>query len=329
MKVVFITSDIEDPSARLRVSNYLAPLGEAGLEARARELPRSSRARWRLFRSLPEHDVVVLHRKLFSFLELSFLRRNSRTLVYDFDDAMGLRVPWQSGRPARARTRRFRRTVAWSDGLLPGSNALREMAGPVRVPVHVLPTPVNLDRAPAPSPARPSGTVLGWIGQESSLPYLEALAPALERLARSVPDLRLRVIADAPVEVPGVFVEPVAWTEEGEWEALAGVDVGLAPLTDDAWSRGKCAFKVLQYFAAGRPVVASPVGMNAEVVTPEETGLWARTEDEWVSALAGLLPDAGRRQRMGEAGRRLVEERYGLRGRARELCDFLWRVRKR
>jgi glycosyltransferase involved in cell wall biosynthesis len=325
-KVTFLSADLKDPSARLRILNHRPGLEKAGFEVEVRQLPGGTRGRWSLFRSLGTSDVVVLHRKLFTFLELAFLRRNARRLLFDFDDALWLRVPWRGRSRSRLRTARFRRTVSRSDAVMAGSPDLLAMAGVDERKGLVLPTPVDLAPFPGSGSREDSReVVLGWIGQASSLPYLDQMAPVLERMGKSNPRLRLHVIADAWPTLHGMEVVRVPWTLEGEAEALRGIDIGLAPLSDDDWSRGKCGFKVLQYFAAGKAVVASPVGMNRRLVKDGENGLWAGTPEAWEEKIGILAHDPQLRERFGASGRRLVRESYALEDVTCRLADFLRR----
>ena len=119
---------------------------------------------------------------------------------------------------------------------------------------------------------------------------------------------------------------PCRWSEEGEARDLAGADVGISWVPDDPWSRGKCGLKVLQYLAAGLPVVANPVGVHTEMVRPGETGFLATTASEWRDAVARLCGDAALRRRMGEAGRALVESRYSVAAGARAWCKVIERL---
>jgi glycosyltransferase involved in cell wall biosynthesis len=152
---------------------------------------------------------------------------------------------------------------------------------------------------------------LVWIGSHSTIPYLRQFLPALERAANEVPGLGLVTIADETVAGAGMPVEHVPWTAEGEAEALCRGDIGIAPTPTDRWTLGKCGFKIVQYMAAGLPVVASPVGANAELVWAGESGFLPVTPEEWAAAVVRLATDVELRVAMGRAGRERVE---------RELC---------
>jgi glycosyltransferase involved in cell wall biosynthesis len=164
--------------------------------------------------------------------------------------------------------------------------------------------------APA-SGARAGGTPrLGWLGTEGNLPFLELVRPALVELRERGRSFELEVISGATPHWPELSVKHVPWSLEGAAPALAELDIGLAPLPDTLWTRGKCGFKVIEYMASGLPVVASPVGAAREIVVHGETGFLAGDVGAWVDHLDSLLIDAALRRRLGGAGRRRVQERY-------------------
>jgi glycosyltransferase involved in cell wall biosynthesis len=148
--------------------------------------------------------------------------------------------------------------------------------------------------------------VLVWVGMPGNVQYLAPLRPVLAALTRRFPGLQLRVVSSAFPDWHDVVIDRVAWSPQVEKQALASADIGLMPLADDAYTRGKCAFKLLQYMAAGLPCVASPVGANNEVLADGRSGLLAASTADWEVALARLLADAPLRQAMGAAGRARV-----------------------
>src|SRR5581483_10021650 len=151
---------------------------------------------------------------------------------------------------------------------------------------------------------------LVWIGSTSTLPYLRQALPTLGEAAGRVPGLRLLIVADASIERAPLPIDFVPWSVEAEAEALHSGDIGIAPTPQDRWTLGKCGFKILQYMAAGLPAIASPVGANAEIVRPGETGFLPEDPDEWVTAIAQLASDVELRARIGRAARERVEAHY-------------------
>jgi glycosyltransferase involved in cell wall biosynthesis len=307
-------------------------LEKEGVSASMIEIPRFSRARWDFIRSLAEADTVVLHRKLFNWLELAFIRRNARSLVFDFDDAVMVRDPFRSSPASRRRSGRFRNVVSKADGVIAGNAHLADLAleHGASCEVRIIPTGVDLGRYMPANATGQVGAVLGWIGQASTLGYLAGILPVLDGLAPENPGMRLRVICDAFPENTAIPVERRTWSEETEAEDLAGIDIGLMPLSDDPWSRGKCGFKILQYYAAGKPVVASPVGVNSDLVVPGETGFLAEEPGEWAEAITTLASDPDLARKMGETGRELVVNRsLTLEDYAVSLAAFLREITAR
>jgi len=154
--------------------------------------------------------------------------------------------------------------------------------------------------------------VIGWTGSYSTYQHLERIYPILARLAKRH-RFRLVIVGTEAPEIHGVEVDFRPWRSETEAHDLADLDIGIMPLPDDAWSRGKCGLKALQYMALGIPPVVSPVGVNTEIVNDGVNGLVAETEDEWVDRLARLIENPPLRERLGRAARRTIEERYSAR----------------
>lgn len=196
--------------------------------------------------------------------------------------------------------------------------------------VEQLPTVVDLERYPLNNSTRIDSEAVPrivWIGSPSTVKYLKLLSDPLQTLAQRMPFV-LRVIG-AAFELPGVQVECVAWTEATEVAAISGCDVGVMPLLDSPWERGKCGYKLIQYMAAGLPVVASDVGVNGEIVRTGVNGYLVRSSDEWVNALARLLSNANLRQQLGSAGRQRVEDVYCIKKTAPVMANWLIRAMRK
>jgi hypothetical protein len=162
-----------------------------------------------------------------------------------------------------------------------------------------------------------SRLTLVWVGSSSTLKGLERFAPTLSAIGHAVSGTRLKIICDRFIDIPHLPVDRCSWDEHTEAAEIASADVGIGWVPDDAWSRGKCGLKVLQYQAAGLPVVANPVGVHAEMVRDGETGLLATTIEDWIIAVRRLAAEPALRQRLGAAARRQVEERYSVAAAAR------------
>jgi glycosyltransferase involved in cell wall biosynthesis len=153
---------------------------------------------------------------------------------------------------------------------------------------------------------------LAWIGSASTLRGLERVRDLLDSLGRAFPRLALQVICDRSISLRHLRVEFRNWSEATEAADLADADIGMSWLPDDGWSAGKCGLKVLQYMAAGLPVIANPVGVQADLVRHGETGFLARTPEDWHDAVRCLMRDVDLRRQMGHAGRRRVEADFDV-----------------
>jgi glycosyltransferase involved in cell wall biosynthesis len=309
---------------RYRVEAFRPFLERAGYALTLLPWPRHWWSWFQLCRELRQADAVLLQRRLLRGWQLALVRRSSRFLIFDFDDAVFLRDSYAPrGLLSAGRLRRFTAAVRAADAVTAGNPFLAEQAarcGARRV--EVIPTCVDPGRyTTARHTARGEGVQLVWVGSSSTLRGLESIRPLLEGLGRDRPGLRLKLVCDRFLTLEHLPVLACPWTEAGEAEAIAAADVGISWVPDDDWSRGKCGLKVLQYMAAGLPVVANPVGVQADMVRHGESGFLARTPEEWGRAVGRLAGDPELRQKMGRAGRRRVEADFSVaRGAARWMA---------
>lgn len=217
-----------------------------------------------------------------------------------------------------------------------GNSYLEQRALDAGAPwVEVVPTVIDLVRYPAPCQLKlvqPGGvdSVPGivWIGSPSTVAYLQVIREPLRVLSKRVPFV-LRVIGGGAVDLPGVRVESVHWTEAAEVESIKACHVGVMPLTDSPWERGKCGYKLIQYMACGLPVVASPVGVNSSIVQEGVNGYLAKDAQAWANRLEQLLTSVSLRTKMGAAGRQRVEQEYCLQVTGPRLANWLHKVAKK
>ncbi len=321
-------------SAAVTVSPPFVPISKRpDTRSRLRAWPRSWLSRLLLYRRVSHADVLLVQRKLLAAWQLRLLRRRVRWLVYDFDDAVFLRNSYHPlGHDSPRRSRRFDHTMALADFVVAGNDYLRAQTLPAATAsrVHVIPTCVDTARYPMAAHAPAGQTVqVVWVGSVNTIKGLEQLAPVLEDLGKKHTGLQLKVICDRSLNLHHLPVTFTPWQEATEAHEIAAADIGVSWLPDDPWSRGKCGLKVLQYMAAGLPVVANPVGLQARLVRPGVTGFLAETAAEWHQAIRRLAADAELRRRMGRAVRHLVATQYDVRVGAGRWLGLLDRLQHR
>ena len=264
----------------------------------------------------PGYDLVIIGLELFPYLPAVFERYlglRQLPYIFDFDDPV-FHYYDLSGNPAVRWLlgNKIRRVAAGAAHVFAGSPYLVDYVRAVNASVEYLPTVIDLDRY---SKTRDfialtkAPFTIGWIGSPSTAHYLNAIAPALAHVQQRR-DARVVLVGSGAIELPGVQAEVRAWDEARETADLLEFDAGLMPLDDDEWSRGKCGFKLVQYMASGVPVIASPVGVNRDMVEPGVNGFLASEAEQWEAALDQLAIDRALRARLGAAGRARVERDY-------------------
>lgn len=322
-KIAAFTGGLSVPSARFRIRQYIPALYREGIDLEEfvsgfGQYP--TRLRWvrplwavaALAERLPGivkshgYDAVLLQREILSsFVTLEPL--TGRPRILDVDDAIFLH---RGGGFAR-------RLAELSDKVICGNNYLAEWFGRWNKNVDIVPTAVDTERYSPRTEIKPSERplVIGWIGTSGNYRYLYGVEAALGRVMRAYPGTRLKVVGNQLPEfqhLPFDQVEFIPWSEAIEVQAIQSMDIGIMPLEDSPWARGKCSFKMLQYMATKLPVVVSPVGMNAEVLALGEIGIGAVTEKQWVDGLIALLENERLRAQLGAEGRRVVESCFSI-----------------
>ena len=232
---------------------------------------------------------------------------HSRYLILDFDDAVFCK---SDGSVSKTRMRRFKRTVSLCDQIWAGNLFLSGAAGKYNACVSVIPTAIDPSKYEKPFDKPENSFVIVWIGSKSTRKYLKAELPRLEKLAERLKGIELKIVADFSLESERLAISTVPWSETTEAETLLSSHIGIAPMPDNDWTRGKCGLKVLQYMAAGLPVISSPSGVNAEIIDHGVTGFLARNDDEWFQSVKKLMEDHELIQKLGKAGQKRVRDEY-------------------
>lgn len=330
-RVAAYTQGVNTPSARFRVRQYIPALqkreievtefaSEPGAYPPTSRLARPIWAVHSLSRRLPAiarsygYDITLLQREMFStFYTLEGLTHGPRVL--DVDDAI-----WTHRGGGFAE-----RLARLCDAIICGQGFLAEQFGRWNRHIYVVPTAVDTTRFVR-RDAPPQRPTIGWSGGSSAFGELERLEPVLRDLMRANADLVFRVVADRPPtleSLPPDRIEFIRWSPRSEVAAIQGMSVGIMPLEDSVWNRGKCSYKMLLYMACGLPVVVSPVGMNRELLAEATIGWGAVSPEDWRESLQTLLLDEELARTMGRAGRRLIEERFSVERIADDLACIL------
>jgi glycosyltransferase involved in cell wall biosynthesis len=330
---VHISALVENPGhvcCRYRLRAFQPFFQHAGHELSLHPLPHGWWQRLKLAEQLPSRSILI-QRRLLPAWENSRLRHRAESLFFDFDDALWLRDSF-SGRALRSvqRERRFIRQIRQVSHIIAGNRFLAEHARRY-VPserVRVVPTCVDPARYPLAPHAEDHLAQLVWIGSASTFQGLERQRELLDLLGRRFPNVSLKIICNRFPAFRRLRVIACPWSEQTEAADLAAADIGIAWMPDDDWSRGKCGLKVLQYMAAGLPVIANPVGVHIEMIRDGENGLLVSTPAEWVDAVEYLSRHSEVRRRMGLAGRARVEKDYSVARGAALWIDILQQAAK-
>ena len=328
MKVLFIVPyPTEGPSNRFRVEQYLMELEKREIRYTVRPFCNSGfykilfKNKYVLkkifyliffslsriidiFRSL-SYDVVFIHREAFPTKDYLFevlFRIFGRKVIYDFDDSIFLK-----------KYKKVRKTITMADYVITGNSFLESYALALNGKVEVIPTSIDTDKyRPAAKIRRNSNIIIGWIGTPTTSSYLLEIKDVFSTLINKYKNIEFRTIGAEFSVVKDLPVINKPWYLHTEIQDLQEFDIGIMPMPDNNWTKGKCAFKIVQYMSMEIPVVASPVGMNNEVIKDGVNGFLAASDKEWIEKLSLLIENRKLRERLGKNGRVVVEERYSL-----------------
>lgn len=306
MKLLVVTNNTNRASFRQRIAVYVDTLKKNGIDCRVEQLPQGVMSRRRMFIQAKDFDAVFLHKKILNPFDAYYLKKYAKKIIYDFDDAV-MFDDKQPQKPHHKRQTSFRRTVLLADLVIAGNVYLAEHARKFNPNVEILPTGLDTKAYKTIAEKNGDGKIrLVWIGSRPTLPYLKQISPAFEEIGSRFDNVILKIISDEFFDLQNIPVEKQPWSLETEAKGLINSDVGLSPLADNNFTRCKCGFKILQYQAAGLPVVASPVGVNAELVRDNVNGYHAAAVTDWGEKLSALIKDTSLRIGMGQSARQTV-----------------------
>ncbi len=328
MRITFLPLyQIEQPSSRYRVFQFLPTLTELGFQCTVLEAPQRRPLKRllyvpRLLLLAVKSDVLFVQKRMLPAWLLFILRGLKVKIIFDIDDAVYLRPLLK---PKIERMMRAARIV------ITGNEYLANYACRHNSDVVVIPTVVDTTLY-QPSGGLRHGSdnriVIGWIGSNPDRGDLAPLKPVFDWLGQRFKDkVVLRIVSDRPLQMEtSLAIEFVPWTLSGSLSALQQFDIGIMPLDDTAWNRGKCGLKLIEYMAVGMAAVASPVGVNREIVGDGETGFLVAAAEEWQERLAYLIEQDAARRQMGRLAAKRVEQRYSVTAVLPQLVDVLQRA---
>ncbi|MCK4752572.1 MAG: glycosyltransferase [Planctomycetes bacterium] len=308
MKLLIVTNNPNRASFKQRIEVYIDILQANGIACEVVKLPSGSHLRRKLFKRAKEFDGVFLHKKGLNLIDGFWLRKYSKKIIYNFDDAVMYSAK-KPDRNSRSHFIPFRRSVKLADMVIVGNSYLAEHAQRFNSNVKILSiglkvSDYNLDCLP-----KDDGKIrLVWIGSKSTLNYLAEMKPAFEEIGVRFDNVILRIICNEFFELENMPVEKQLWSKDTRSIGLVTSDIGLAPLPNDRFTKGKCSFKVLEYASAGLPVVASPIGTNSDHILDNDTGFLVIEMQDWIDRITQLIEDGQLRKKMGQKGRAHAEK---------------------
>lgn len=318
--ILFLTKGEHAASTRYRSLNYFPFLQNIGWQPCHLTATNTLPARIAILWKARRYDVVVILRKTFSSFFAILLRLCSKRLVFDFDDAIFCN---SDGSPSKQRAKRFKKMVGHCDQIWAGNSYLAKKSMHYNSSVIILPTSLSPEKYLI-NPSKNNDFLdIVWIGSSSTKRYLESVLDLFESTIESVPNLRLKIVADFDLKTQRLPTLSIPWSQTKEAEALASSHIGIAPMSNDSWTKGKCGLKVLQYMVAGLPVISSPAGVNKDIVEHGTNGFLAEGPADWIDAMKKLSCNPQLRQKMGEAGRKKVLNHYSIEATFKKMSNGL------
>lgn len=316
---------IHQPSSRYRVFQFLPILAQAGysmtvLEAPERRVEKRLTYLPRLFHLATHCDVLFVQKRMFPLWVLRLLLALNSRMVFDFDDAVFLRPSLKPKIDYMIRSAKV---------VIVGNNNLAEYARQLNEHVVVIPSVVDTHLyKPAEIKSKNGQVTLGWIGSDPNRGDFEGMEPLLDWIGNNYPGrVTFQIIAARTLAVTtSLPIEWCPWSLSSSRQALQQIDIGIMPLPDTEWNRGKCGFKLIQYMAVGAPVVAAPVGANKQIIVHGESGFLADSIEMWQNYLSQLIENEEMRFHMGKSARDRVVAHYSVDAVSRQLQQVLLQV---
>lgn len=337
------------PSQRFRFEQYLSHLADNGydhefsflinaeddmvlyskgnLDKKARIMAKSFQKRQNDVKRLDEFDIVFVQREAFmtgtTLFERKFAKSKAK-LIFDFDDSIWLSNVSDANRKLNflKDPKKTSRIIKLSDQIIAGNEYLADYARQFNSEVSIIPTTIDTEAYRPEGESVGDTVTIGWSGSITTIQHFSEAIPVLTRIKEKYGEgVKIKVIGDCNYRHEPLGVQGQPWRADTEIADLCEMDIGIMPLPDDEWAKGKCGLKGLQYMALSIPTIMSPVGVNTEIIEHGKNGMLASSTDEWFDALSQLIDDAALRKQIGEAGRQTVEDKYSVHAHVRSYLD--------
>lgn len=306
-RIMFLTPQFQTPSTRFRVLQCIPKL-KMNYDINIETIPKKFNERIKLFNRLPEYELVFLQKKLFQRWAIWYIRKKSKLFIYDFDDAVMFRDSNSRNFYSSSNLSQFKNTIKKSDLIIAGNNYLKSFAEPFSKNITVVKTSIDTKKyLPKSSITRTKELItIGWIGSHPNLIYLKELIPVFNDLYHSGLSFQLKVVCDKFINGFDCPVENKVWNEDEEIADIQSFDIGIMPMIDDQWSKGKCALKLLQYMSCGLPSVSTRTEVTSDIIKEGQNGFLATTLEEWREKICYLVKNFEHLKLLGHTARESI-----------------------
>ncbi|MBI4648175.1 MAG: glycosyltransferase family 4 protein [Bacteroidia bacterium] len=287
---------------------------------------------FRIFDAIRAHkfDIVIIYREGFMLGTILFewlISLSRAKIVFDFDDAIWIPDISEGNEPLKwlKRPSKTAAIIKLSDIVMAGNEYLARYALQFNRAVKIVPTVIDIEyHKKNNSPRQNNVITIGWTGSSTTLKHFLTIIPALKKIKQKYEHkVKFKVIVDCDFEDKKLGIVADRWNKATEIKELSEIDIGIMPLPDNQWTKGKCGFKVLQYMALGIPAVVSPVGVNNEIITQGQNGFFASSEHDWVEKISFLVESEELRQKLGKGGYDTVVTKYSINVNKEIFLDIL------
>jgi len=321
--ILFATQgSINTASTRFRVLSFIDKFNKNGVATKVLQLPPGEQPIMRfifllnIFLNAPKHQIIFIQKVLLPIWMLHILKILNKHIVYDWDDALYSPPPSDifTTRKIKSNKNKLKHGLPIYELVICGNKNLERYTNRFNQKTTVVPTSVDEKQFAHTKTRNHELIYIGWTGKSENLIYLNQLRDVFIKLENQYKgEVRVKIVSDKPLYIDGVdIIDNIAWQLENEVTDIESFDIGIMPLSDDEWTRGKCAFKLLQYMAAGVPCIGSPVGANSEVITHNYDGILVSSTEEWSQALEELINQPEKRKFLASHAIESIKQKYSI-----------------